>query len=188
MPRTATVDRHLVEAARSGDHDAYAALVLGVGDHMFRVAKLILRDADQAEDAVQDALVRAWHELPRLRDPERFDAWVRRLVVNACYDAARRQRRRVEISIFPDIEAPDRTSELVARDTLDRAFRRLAVDQRAVLVLHHYLGLTSEEVAEAAGIPVGTAKSRIHYATRAMRAALEADDRTTPERDRSRPA
>jgi len=180
------VNRDLVELAQGGDHDAFTALVLGLGDRLFRVAKLILRDVDQAEDAVQDALVRAWRELPRLRDPDRFDAWIRRMVVNACYDTARKQRRRVEVHVLPPAGESDRSNDLIVRERLEGAFRRLPVDQRAVLVLHHYIGLSLLEVAEAAGVPVGTAKSRLHYATRSMRAALDAEDRADPGVDRSR--
>ena len=187
------MNRELVERARHGDHDAFAALATAVGDRMFTVARMILRDVDRAEDAVQEALVRTWRELPTLRDPDRFEAWVRRLVVNACYDESRKVRRRGEVTLlaldgsragggWPSSErtAGDRTVDdrtVDDRDQLERGFRRLPVDQRAVLVLHHYVGLPLPEVAEALGVPLGTAKSRLHYATRAMRAALDADER-----------
>ncbi len=182
------MDRELVERARRGDHDAFAALVSALGDRMFTVARLILRDVDRAEDAVQEALVRTWRELPGLRDPDRFEAWVRRLVVNACHDESRKVRRRSEVTLIPldGVGAAtrggrtDRTTDdrgVDDRDQLERGFRRLPVDQRAVLVLHHYVGLPLPEVAEALGVPLGTAKSRLHYATRAMRAALDADER-----------
>jgi RNA polymerase sigma-70 factor (ECF subfamily) len=180
------VNRELVEQAQRGDHDAFTALALAVGDRLFLVAKLILRDADRAEDAVQDALVRAWRELPRLRDPDRFEAWIRRMVVNGCYDESRRERRRVDIRLVPDPSVADRSSDVVVRERLGSGFQRLSIDQRAVLVLHHYVGLSLPEVAESVGAPLGTVKSRLHYATRAMRAALEADDRVSAVDDRSR--
>lgn len=182
------MDRDLVERARHGDDDAFRTLALGVGDRLFLVAKLILRDADRAEDAVQDTLVRAWRELPRLHDPDRFEAWIRRMVVNMCYDEARRERRRVEIRVLPAVAVSDRTSDMIVREQLDTGFRRLPVDQRAVLVLHHYLGLSLAEVADAVGAPLGTVKSRLHYAIQAMRAALEADERASASDDRSRSA
>jgi RNA polymerase sigma factor (sigma-70 family) len=175
------VQRDLVEAARRGDHEAFEVLASSAGDHLYTIARLILRDAHLAEDAVQDAFVHAWRSLPSLRDPERWDAWLRRLVVNACADQGRgKQRRAVEvrmIQIQPTVDDDIRSFE--DYDQLERGFRRLKPDQRAAVVLHFYLGLTVPEVADALGVPVGTAKSRIHYATEALRAALEADDRTS---------
>lgn len=152
-------------------------IALDVGDRLFGIAKLILRDRDRAEDAVQDALIRVWHELPRLRDPDRFEPWLRRILVNACYDEARRARRRAEVRILPDAAASDVSASFLQRERLDRAFRRLPVDQRAVIVMHHYVGMTLAEVAEAVDAPAGTVKSRLHYAMQAMRAALDADER-----------
>ncbi len=179
-----------MERAQRGDHDAFAALATGAGTSLLRVARLILRDADRAEDAVQEALVKAWRELPRLRDPDRFTAWLRRLVVNACYDESRRTRWRVEVRLLPthDPAALDSTDVIDDRDAIERGFRRLTVEQRAVLVLYHYLGLTIEEVAQSLKMPAGTAKSRLHYAKSAMRAALEADARTTMAQHVERPA
>lgn len=182
------MNRDLVELARAGDHDAFTTLAMGVGDHLYRVARLIMRDVDRAEDAVQNALVRAWQQLPRLRDPDRFDAWIRRLVVNACYDEARRERRRAVVRLLSDSAAPDRTAEIIVRERLESGMHRLPVEQRAVLVLHHYVGLSLEEVALAVSSPLGTVKSRLHYATRAMRAALEADDRASAIAGRDRSA
>lgn len=172
----------LVEQARAGDEDAFAALARAVADRCLAIAFRILRDTGRAEDAVQVALVTAWRELPGLRDPDRFEAWLHRLLVHACYAEARRDRRHGANVRLLDIEAThaDRRNEVVTvhdRDQLERGFRRLPPDQRAVLVFHHYLGLTLPEVAERLGIPVGTAKSRLHYATAALRAALEADAR-----------
>ena len=175
------MQRDLVEAAQSGDHDAFEALAISIGDRLFAVARLILRDVDRAQEAVQEALVQAWRALPQLRDPERFDAWMRRLIVNACSDQARREKRwGAQIRAVPDPEpAPDTASGVADRDQLERGFRRLKPEQRAAIVLRYYLDLTVPEVAEALGIPEGTAKSRLHHSMAALRAALEADARTT---------
>ncbi len=173
------MQRDLVEAARDGDHEAFEVLAAAAGDRLFAIARLILRDRDGAQDAVQEALVHAWRELPRLRDPDRFGAWLHRLVVNACADQGRHQRRwSAEIRMIRTEPATDDGARSLAdRDELERGFRRLKPEQRAVVVLHHYLGLPLPEVAETLGIPVGTAKSRLHYAMEALRAALEADAR-----------
>ena len=173
------MDRAMVEAAQRGDHDAFEALAIGAADRLFAIARLILRDVHAAEDAVQEALVRAWRDLPRLRDPDRFDAWLHRILVNACADQGRHRRRwSAEIQIVRAEPATDDAIDTMAdRDQLERGFRRLNPQQRAAVVLHHYLGLTVPEIAETLGIPVGTAKSRVHYATEALRAALEADSR-----------
>jgi RNA polymerase sigma-70 factor, ECF subfamily len=173
------VQRDLILAAQRGDHEAFEVLAVGAGDRLYAIARLILRDVDRAQDAVQETLVRAWRELPGLRDPDRFGAWLHRLIVNACADQGRHQRRwsaqvRV-IGVEPATE--DGARMLADRDQLERGFRRLKPDQRAVVVLHFYLGLPVPAVAETLGIPVGTAKSRLHYAIEALRAALEADDR-----------
>ena len=173
------VQRDLVEAARRGDHDAFEVLAAAAADRLFAIARLILRDRDGAEDAVQEALVHAWRELPQLHDSDRFAGWLHRLVVNACADQGRHQRRwsaNVRM-IRAELETDDGARSLADRDQLERGFRRLKPDQRAVVVLHFYLGLPMPEVAETLGIPVGTAKSRLHYAIEALRAALEADAR-----------
>ena len=143
-------------------------------------AWLILRDPEQAKDAVQNALVRAWRDLPTLRDPDRFDAWLHRLLVNACIDEARRLRRhRVDVELTPltPRRSTDLASTIADRDQLERGFLRLEPEMRAVIVLHHYLDLPLPEVAVALGIPLGTAKSRLHRAIGLMRAALDADAR-----------
>ena len=146
---------------------------------MYGIARLILRDTELAEDATQDALVRAWRDLPTLRDVERFDAWLYRLLVRACADIGRHRRRwRAEITVVPIEPAePDRASELADRDQLERGLRRLSDAQRTILILHFYVGLSPSEAADALDIPVGTAKSRLHYAIEALRAALAADER-----------
>jgi RNA polymerase sigma-70 factor, ECF subfamily len=176
------VDRDLVEAARSGDREAYVDLIRVRTDRLFRIAQRILRDIDRAEDALQDALVIAWRDLRGLRDPDRFDAWLQRLVVNVCIAQATRERRRTaNLRVLPidGPTAPDELLSVAERDLLERGFRRLPPEQRAILVLHHYLGYAPSEIAETLGIPAGTARSRLHHAHRAMRAALEADARTT---------
>lgn len=174
------MERELIQSACDGDQEAFTALVLARVDGMYAIAYRILRDADRAEDAVQDALIRAWRDLKGLRDPDRLDAWLHRLLVNICITAATRERRRVtQISVLPFDGPPanDPLGEVFDRDLLERGFRRLPVDQRAILVLHHFLGHSHAEIAETLGIPPGTARSRLHHAHRAMRAALEADAR-----------
>ena len=182
--------RALVDRAKRGDGEAFDALARSVGDRCMAIACRILRDADQAEDAVQAALIIAWRELRTLRDPDRFEPWLHRILTNECYAEARRRRRwSVDVRILP-VEEPSEPGDIVTihhRDQLERAFRRLTLEQRAVLVFHHYLGLPLPEVAERLGIPFGTAKSRLHYATTALRASLEADART-PSLSRERPA
>ena len=168
----------LVERARHGDREAFATLVQMTSNRMYAIATRILRDADLAEDALQGALIAAWKSLPTLRDPARFEAWLRRLLVHACYAEARRRRSwTTNIRVLPvdGPVGPDGLISIVERDALDRAFRRLSVEQRAVFVLHHHLGLALTEIAETLGIPAGTARSRLHYATQALRAAITAD-------------
>jgi RNA polymerase sigma-70 factor, ECF subfamily len=177
------LDRDLVERAQRHDRDAFAILARSHGDRLMAIAQRILRDVGRAEDAVQQTLVIAWGALPSLRDPDRFDAWLQRLLVNACYAEARRSRAwsaNVRVLPFGGPAGPDEGLALEDRDRLERGFRRLPPDQRAMLVFTHYLGLTPTEIAERLGIPVGTANSRLHYAHRAMRAAIEADERPVP--------
>ena len=172
------MDRALVEQARAGDREAFAALAAATVDRLYAFAHMTLRDADRAEDAVQETLVRCWRDLPTLRDPDRFEAWVRRLLVHACYAEARRRRSwSANVRVLPvdGPAAPDALLSIDDRDALDRAFRRLTVEQRAVVVLHHHVGLPLTEIADTLGIPAGTARSRLHYATRLLRAAIEAD-------------
>jgi RNA polymerase sigma-70 factor (ECF subfamily) len=173
------MDVDLVEQAQRGDREAFAILARTRGDRLFAIAQRILRDVHRAEDAVQQTLVIAWRELPRLRDPDRFDAWMHRLVVRACYSELRRDRAWTSSirTVRLEPSEPDASASLAVRDQLERGFRRLPAEQRAILVLRHYVGLDPVEIAETLGIPVGTARSRLHYAHRAMRAALEAEDR-----------
>ena len=165
----------LVERAQRGDHEAFNALATAAYHRLYAIARRILRDGYAAEDAVQDALVRAWRDLRSLRDPDRFDAWLHRLLVHACHDQVRRKRRRpFEVPVLavdqPSVE--DRLGQLVDRDELERAFLQLSVEQRAALVLTHYVGLSAAEVGSILGIPAGTVYSRLHYGTRTMRAAI----------------
>ena len=172
--------RELVERAMAGDHDAFSELARVSIGRLYAVARLILRDPHRAEDATQEALVAAWRDLSALRDPDRFDAWLRRLLIRACYRESRQARRHPTIDVHvPSIEpvVTDGSATLADRDEIERGFRRLDPEQRAVVVLHYYLGLAVPEVADALGIPVGTAKSRLHRATRALRSALDADAR-----------
>ena len=176
------MDRDLIEAAQNGDRAAFVDLIRVRSDRLFAIAQRILRDIDRAEDALQDALVIAWRDLRGLRDPDRFDAWLQRLVVHVCIAQAARERRRTSnLRVLPvdGPVAPDGLVSVADRDLLDRGFRRLPPEQRALLVLHHYLGYAPSEIAETLGIPAGTARSRLHHAHRAMRAALEADARSS---------
>jgi RNA polymerase sigma-70 factor (ECF subfamily) len=158
-----------------------------VSDSLYAVAWRILRDTGLAEDALQNALVLAWRRLPKLRDPDRFEAWIHRILVHACYDESQRTRAwRANVTVLP-MEGPGRADDTIAiadRDELEHAFRRLTVEQRAVFVLHHYLGLPLVEVAELLGVPAGTARSRLHYATAGLRNALAASAELTAREGR----
>lgn len=179
------MERRLVELAMQGDEDAFDTLIERIGDGLHSVARRILRDTSLAEDATQQALLNAWRHLPQLRNPDDFEAWTYRLLVNACYAEARRERRhRGMLTLLPRDEprVSDSTSIMATQDELDRAFRRLTVEHRTVVVLVHYLGLTPTEAAARMGTPAGTARSRLHYALQQLRSAIEADVRTTTER------
>ena len=169
------MDRDLVERARRGDREAFAVLVHQVSDSLYTVAHRILRDTGLAEDALQNALVLAWRRLPHLRDADRFEAWVHRILIHACYDEVQRSRHwSASVRVLP-VDGPstaDETSSVADRDELERVFRRIPVEQRAVFVLHHYLGLPLVEIAEILEIPAGTARSRLHYATQGLRSVL----------------
>lgn len=178
---TALGDRvsDLIDRAQRGDREAFGALAAASIDRLHAIASRVVHDPGRAEDAVQTALLKAWRDLPSLREPARFDAWLHRLLLRACYDEARRHR---SFSALVDVvhdepRQPDASSGVADRDQLDRAFRRLPIDQRAVVVLHHYADLPLTDVADVLAIPVGTARSRLHYALRTLRSAVEADDR-----------
>ena len=173
------MDTELVTRAQHGDEEAFASLAVAVGNRLHAVAHRILRDIDLAEDATQQALLTIWRDLPQLRDTARFDAWSYRILVRACYLESRRRRQvGPNLRILPvEPSGSDALSEVVDRDQLERGFRRLSIDHRAVVVLHHYLDLPLEAVAETLGVPPGTVRSRLHHAMRGLRAALDADAR-----------
>jgi RNA polymerase sigma-70 factor (ECF subfamily) len=178
------MDTDLVVRAQRGDKEAYADLAFGIADAFLAVARRILRDIDLAEDATQQALLSIWQDLPQLRDPARFEAWSYRLLLRACYAEGRKERRWApNLRLLPADEPtmPDGYGSIVDRDQLEGGFRRLSLDHRAVVVLHHYLDLPIDRVAELLGVPVGTAHSRLHYAMRGLRAALDADARPTSQ-------
>ena len=186
------MSQDLVERARQGDHDAFAVLAAAAISRLDAAAWLMLRDTDLAMDAVQNALVRAWRDLPTLRDPAKFDAWLYRLLIHACTDEIRRARRhRLDVDIGDLTTEPataDTTSTIADRDELERGFGRLAPEERAVIVLHHFLDLPLPEVALTLGIPLGTVKSRLYRGLREMRAVLDADARPGPQVREGRPA
>jgi RNA polymerase sigma-70 factor (ECF subfamily) len=170
--------RGLVERAQRGDHDAFAVLASASIARLDAAARLILRDGELARDAVQEAMVRSWRDLPTLRDPDRFDAWLHRLLVNACLDIVRRRKRRaIEVELTP-IFTPvtgDFTAAVVERDLLDRGLRALEPGWRAIVVLHYFLGMPLPDVAASLGIPLGTAKSRLHRSIGVLRTTVEGD-------------
>ena len=171
----------LIGRAKRGDEEAFTTLVLELGDRLFSVAYRILRDTSRAEDAVQQTFLTAWRELPSLRDDGRLEAWLYRLLVNACYAEMRHTKRwQPGLRVVPiDVPSVEDAQLSVARgDELERAFRRLSGEQRAVLVMHYYVGLSGAEIGEALGLSPGTVRSRLHYARQLMRAAIEADSRT----------
>jgi len=181
------LDRALVERARDGDELAFGRLVFTIGDRLYGVAFHMLRDATLADDAVQEALIQAWRELPRLRDPDRFEAWAIRITVRAAYAELGRRRRHGPTLIHVESRqdsTPDRSAVLADRDQLEHGFRRLSPEHRAVVVLKHYIGLPDDEIAAALDIPSGTVRSRLYHAIRSLRAALDADDRTSPDENR----
>jgi len=172
------VTRDIVEAARNGDQGAFMQLVREHGDRLFAVAYRMLRDAERARDALQESFMLAWRDIPTLRDPDRFEQWLQRIVTNVCIAQASSERRRsVGVGRVADSSPTDDIVAVDDRDQLDRGFARLKANERAVLVLHHYLGYTPAEIAGVLGVPQGTARSRLHHAHKAMRAALEAEAR-----------
>jgi RNA polymerase sigma-70 factor, ECF subfamily len=187
------MQRQLVERAIAGDHDAFSVLVRTAYPRLHGVARLILRDPERAQDAVQEALVRAWRHVRVLRDPDAWDAWLHRLTVNACYRWAGKVRRReeVELHVMPDLEPAhpsDIAMSVVERDRMGRALGRLPIDQRTVVVLHFYLDLPLTSVADVLGVPTGTAKSRLNRALQALRMVMVADQPIPIQRARERSA
>lgn len=171
-------ERMLVEAAKSGDTAAFELLVRQQVDRLYGAARIMLREVDLAEDAVQQTLVRAWRDLPKLRDPDRFGPWLQKLLVRACYDEARNRRRwSAAVRVLPAIDDRSLAVDLADREIVERGFRSLSAEHRAVLALHFYLDLAPTEIADRLGIPPGTARSRLHYALEAFRAAVEAVER-----------
>ena len=173
------VEQHLVERAKRGDRNAFAELAAAAGDRLYAIAQRITRDRDVAGDVTQQTLVKIWRELPKLRDAARFDGWAYRLVVNACNDELRRQRQpRSHLQLLEnDSPIPDPSLTVADRDQLERGFARLTAEQRSVVILQYYLDYSLPQIAEVLDIPVGTVRSRAHYAKRALRSALEADAR-----------
>lgn len=165
----------LVQQAQRGDRAAFETLIGGAYDRLFAIAYRILRDRTAAEDATQDAVVRCWRDLRGLREPDRFEAWLHRLLVNACRDLARHNRRRPQ-EVFgagPETAATgDEYGRLADHDELERAFLRLPAEQRIALVLAHYVGYSAPDLAAILNVPTGTVYSRLHYGARAMREAL----------------
>ena len=181
------MERELVELARQGDRVAFGELAITLGDRLHAVAHRILRDRDLAGDVTQQALLKIWQELPRLRDAERFAGWSYRVLVNTCRDEMRRRRRpSADLDLLEnDAWIPDASISVADRDQLDRAFRTLSVDHRSVVILHYYLEYSLAEIASIVDIPVGTVRSRLHYARRVMRSAIEADRRPVLDGGRS---
>ena len=175
------MDPGLVERAQQGDRDAFGLLAVALGDRLFALATRVLRDDQLAADATQQALVTIWRDLPQLRDSARFDAWSYRLLVRACYAERRRERRwSPALHVLADIattDVRDTAKSVIDRDELERAARRLSLDHRVVVVLHYYLDLAPAEISRVLGIPSGTVRSRLRYALRGLRAAMDADAR-----------
>ena len=179
------MQRDLVERAQAGDHSAFEALAEAAATRLDTAARLILRDPDRAKDAVQETLVQAWRDAPRLREPERWDAWLHRILVHTCLQELRRSKRRpiqVELESIDLPSVRDQALGVVARDEIERGFRRLDDELRVVVVLHYYLDLPLREVAEKLGVPEGTAKSRLNRALSSMRRFLGAFDQVDADR------
>ena len=181
------MERSLVEQAQRGDREAFTRLAFELSDRLFAVAHRILRDFDSAGDALQVTLLRIWRDLPTLRDPALIEAWAYRVLVRACHDELRKLRRQAPALhlLAVDGAEDDPAISIADREQLDRAFRTLTAEQRAAIVLQYYRDLTLTEIAEVLQVPVGTVRSRLHYAKRALRAAIEADARPTTRRGRT---
>ena len=180
------MERSLVEQAQRGDREAFTRLAFELSDRLFAVAHRILRDFDSAGDALQVTLLRIWRDLPTLRDPSLVEAWAYRVLVRACHDELRKLRRHAPALhlLAVDGAEEDPAISIADREQLDRAFRTLTVEQRAAIVLQYYRDLTMTEIAEVLQVPIGTVRSRLHYAKRALRSAIEADARPTTRKGR----
>ena len=179
------MDVRLIEQAQAGDRDAFARLAAEVSDRLYGLAVRILRDPEDAGEALQTALVQIWRDLPNLRDPDRFDAWTYRIVLNSCRSDRRRTKRSlVTFELAPeDSVVADAQMSIARRDELERAFKALGHDHRAVVVLYYYEDLSVPQIATALGISSGTVKSRLHYAREVMRSVIEAEARATTRRE-----
>jgi RNA polymerase sigma-70 factor (ECF subfamily) len=163
-----------VAAVTERSLDVAALVTARVGDS-YRLARAILLDDGDAEDAVQEASLAAWRQRGSLRDPDRFDAWFERILVNQCRDQLRKRRRAVKVAASPiGFEAPAVAPETGTDADLDRAIDALDVDHRIVVLLRYWQDRTVDDIAERVGIPPGTVKSRLHHALRSLRASLEA--------------
>jgi RNA polymerase sigma-70 factor (ECF subfamily) len=185
------MQRQVVERARSGDHEAFTELARAAKDRLYALAMLILRDGDRAQDAVQEALISAWRDVRALRNPDAWDAWLHRLTVRACYQLARKERRRtvVELHLEPDpglATEADISASVAERDRLDRAIGRLPIDQRTIMVLHFHFDLPLTTAAAILDVPVGTAKSRLHYGLQTLRRAMHDEPEAAVARPRER--
>jgi RNA polymerase sigma-70 factor, ECF subfamily len=166
----------LVDMAARGDRTAFEQLVETRVDRIFRTACAILGNEADARDATQEAFITAWVQVPRLRDTTRFDAWLNRVILNACRDALRKRRRSREIDLEGfESQTADSQGEVADRATFHGAFDRLNAADRSILVLHHLHQLPLSEIASQLRVPVGTVKSRLHTARRALERALEAE-------------
>lgn len=177
----------LIRRAQAGDHDAFESIIRTAYDRLLAIAQRILRDRSLAEDATQDAIVRCWRDLRGLRDIDRFEAWLNRLLVNACRDQARRNRRRMNEYVL-SLEPPardDAFARIADHDELERAFVRLPADQRIALVLTHYVGYSATELASILNVPIGTVYSRLHYGSQAMRRVLAGPAAAQPDTSES---
>jgi RNA polymerase sigma-70 factor (ECF subfamily) len=173
------MQRELVVRAMGGDHEAFTRLVDASVSRLYAAANMVLRDHERAQDAVQEALVAAWRDLRSLRDPDAWEAWTYRLTVWACYRQARKDRRRSLTETRVALDAGEQTGDIatpvIERDRLERQLGRLPIEQRAVIVVHFYLGRPIAEAAAILDIPVGTAKARLYRGLQAMRDAMSAE-------------
>lgn len=187
----ASGDDALVERASTGDARAFDALIATRVDRCYRLAYTILGNPSDAADATQEAFVSAWRQLPRLRDRGSFDGWLNRIVANAARMSRRSRSRRVEVragTILPlddgdtarspepaDARAGQEIESIANADAIGRAFDRLAERDRLILVLHYVEERPVAEIASSLGIPVGTAKWRLHRARAALEQAMETE-------------